>query len=44
MESPYHWNENVFVGLDYCIAEAGKRGMRCIQSGSLTRSGVYAAE
>lgn len=26
--SPDIWNEAIFVGLDRCIAEAGKRGMR----------------
>jgi mannan endo-1,4-beta-mannosidase len=27
-DKPDHWDERLFVGLDRCIAEAGKRGMR----------------
>lgn len=28
MPSPGHWNEDIFVGLDRCLAEMAKRGMR----------------
>ena len=28
MPAPYQWDEKIFVGLDRCVAEAGKRGMR----------------
>ncbi len=28
MPAPYQWDERVFVGLDRCVAEASKRGMR----------------
>ena len=30
LEAPYKWNEQIFVGLDRCIAEASKRGMRYV--------------
>ncbi|EJD51998.1 glycoside hydrolase [Auricularia subglabra TFB-10046 SS5] len=28
MSAPDKWDEDIFVGLDRCVAEAGKRGMR----------------
>lgn len=34
LESPYHWNEDIFVGLDRCIAKMGDLG----QKGILGRS------
>lgn len=32
MPAPDKWDEKIFVGLDRCIAEAGKRGMRLTMS------------
>ncbi|KZW00403.1 glycoside hydrolase [Exidia glandulosa HHB12029] len=32
MPAPDKWDEKIFVGLDRCVAEAGKRGMRLTMS------------
>lgn len=34
MESPYSWNEDIFVGLDRCLAKMSELGQKAIMSGS----------
>ncbi|KAL7007817.1 hypothetical protein EMMF5_002464 [Cystobasidiomycetes sp. EMM_F5] len=32
MPSPYHWNEDIFVGMDRCVAKAAEYGMTTIMT------------
>ena len=45
LESPYHWNEDIFVGLDRCMAKAADLGMTVILTlqNTWNWSGVRAA-